>query len=256
MWLRRLVGLVMIFTCIGLNLLTLAGIVLPDKAHQVAVQAQQQAAAVEAPLPEAPSVVLKATPSSIAAGSSSGLTWSTTGDPGCIATGSWSGGKTAFGSESTGRIGTPGNYTYTLTCTNPGGKSVATAVVTVGNAPAPAKTNTTVTTTTNAGPRYCGGRLPCYGPNQVAAHGVAGNCWGWNGDRVVNISGFDAAYHVAKSGISSIQTSQICGHDLAPSLNGEQSAGGKTRVHNQTTKNNSDANEIPYFVGYFDASKP
>lgn len=257
MWLRRLVGIVMIVTCAGLNLLALAGIVLPDKARDLAVNNQSaQIQATDTPLPEAPTVTLKASPATIAAGSISGLSWTSTGNPACVAEGSWSGNKTAVGSESTGRISAAGNYTYVLTCTNAGGKSVAQTVVTVGNAAPPAKTNSTVTTTANAGPRFCGGRLPCYGPKQVATHASPGNCWGWNIDRVINISGFDAAYHVAKSGISSIETSQLCGSDLAPSIRGEQAAGGKTRDHNQATKTNSDASEIPYFVGYYDASKP
>lgn len=260
MWLRRLVAIVMIPVCVGLNVLTLLGIVMPDKTKQLAAkEAQENAAALVSggsSAGTAPMATLTLTPTSIAAGSSSALTWSTTGNPKeCTASGSWSGPKTQFGSESTGRISKPGNYTFTLTCSNDAGKSTVEAVLTVGNAAPPPKTNTTTNTQTAAAPLKCGGRLPCYGPRDVAAHGSKGNCWGWNGNRVINISGFDSAYHIAKSGISSIETSQVCGRDLAPSINGQVAAGGTTRVHNQATKTNSDANEIPYFVGYYDASK-
>jgi hypothetical protein len=263
MWLRRLVAIVMILVCIGLNILTVLGIVLPDKtSQQVAVinsSAKSGSAVATASAVAAPTVSLTSQPSTITAGASSGLTWSTTNSPsGCTAGGSWNGDKTAFGSESTGRISASGNYTYTLTCTNDGGKAEASTTVTVGNAVAPAQTHSSssVPSATATAATYCGGRLPCYGPRDIAGHASSGNCWGWNGDRVINISGFDAAYHEVKSGISSIQIGQICGHDLGPSLNGDVSAEGKSHVHNQTSKTNADANEIPYFTGYFDASKP
>ncbi|QQS19423.1 hypothetical protein IPL85_04025 [Candidatus Saccharibacteria bacterium] len=90
----------------------------------------------------------------------------------------------------------------------------------------------------------------------MAAHGSAGNCWGYNGNRVINISGFDAAYHKAKSGIGSVEVSGVCGKDLSGSLGGSVSAEGQTRNHNAATKSNADRNLIPYFVGYFDVNKP
>lgn len=263
MWLRRLVGVFMILTLIGLNILTVLGVIVPDKAAKQAALIQaapaQQAVAPVVVVP-APTVTLSGTPSTITAGASSGLTWTTTGSPdACSASGSWSGDKTAFGSESTGRIASSGNYTYTLSCSNAGGKGEATTTVTVGNAVAPAQTHSSTSSPSPAAAVtvYCGGRLPCYGPKDVGSHSGSGNCWGWNGERVINISGFDAAYHQVKSGISSIQISQVCGHDLAPSLSGQVGAEGKPgRDHNQNTKTNADANEIPYFTGYFDASKP
>ncbi len=72
----------------------------------------------------------------------------------------------------------------------------------------------------------------------------------------MNITGFDAAYHKGKSGISSIEVGGVCGKDLAGSLGGSVSADGQTRNHNSATKSNADRNMIPYFVGYYDANKP
>lgn len=258
MWLRRLVGIVMIITCIGLNILTVLGIVVPDKTSKQVAAINSSAVTVQ-PVVQvaAPVVQLSGQPTSISAGASSGLTWTTTNNPTmCTASGSWHGEKTAFGSESSGRISTAGNYAYTLSCSNAGGKAEATTTITVGNAIPPAQTRTSVSTPVAAAAVYCGGRMPCYSSHDVGQHGVSGNCWGWNGDRVINISGFDAAFHQVKSGISNIQISQICGHDLAPSLSGGVPAEGRTRAHNQSTKSNADTSEIPYFTGYFDASKP
>lgn len=259
MWLRRWVAIMMILTCVGLNLIVLLGILLPDKNQQLveSLKAQQQTNQTgQTASAQAPTVSLAGDPAQITAGSSSALKWTTTGNPtSCTASGSWSGAKTPFGAESTGRISTSGNYTYKLTCQNSAGKAEASAIITVGNAKVPPRSHTSSSTPVATGPTYCGGRLPCYGPHDVAAHSSAGDCWGWNKDRVINISGFDLAYHITISGISSIRISSVCGHDLAPSLDGQVSAGGQTRDHNQTTKDNADPNEIPYFVGYFDPNK-
>lgn len=253
MWLRRLVGAVMILTFIIMNVVVVVGLFVPEKKKPNTV------AEVIAATPVAPTVTLSINPPSVSAGSPSALTWTTSGNPTkCTASGSWSGEKTPFGAESTGRLNTVGNNIFTLTCSNAAGSTQASSTVVVGAASAPppvVKKGSGSTTSAPAASSYCSGRVPCYGPKDVAGHGSAGNCWGWNGDRVINISGFDAGYHQAKSGISSIEVSQVCGHDLAASLSGSVSAGGQTRNHNATTKSNADRNEIPYFVGYFDASK-
>jgi hypothetical protein len=252
MWLRRLVGIVMIAVCIGLNALTVIGLLAPAKKPSHATTSSSQAS-----VESVPTLTLTSSPSSITAGSNSALSWSTSGNPSkCVASGNWGGEKTIFGSESTGRISQPGNYTYALVCENSAGKAEASTTITVGNVPAPQVSSTTKSTPSLQTARYCGGRLPCYGPHDVASHNTKGNCWGWNKDRVINISGFDAAYHEAKSGVSSIEVSQICGKDLSSSLNGGAEVEGQSHDHNQTTKDNSDANVIPYFVGYFDNSKP
>lgn len=256
MWLRRLVGLVMIITCIGMNVLVLVGFFSPVKVSNVGFLATTPPDAVAAPV-----VTMTAKPDAISAGSFSALTWTATGNPeSCVASDAWTGIKTPFGAESTGRIATAGSRTYTLTCTNKGGSAKASVVIAVGSAtaptPAPPKSNSNGSSTSNLLAAYCGGASPCYGPSQVAIHNASGNCWGWNGDRVINISGFDIGYHVAKTGISTIELSQVCGKDLAPALSGNVSAGGQTRNHNPTTKANADNNERPYFVGYFDSAKP
>lgn len=253
MWLRRLVGVMIVLAFVVMNGLTVYGLLVPKKEDKPAIQMQN--AATVAP----PTIVLNAEPTSISAGGSSALTWTTTGSPTCVASsnvaGPWSGEKTQVGAESTGRLSKEGNFTYTLRCTNSAGSAEAVATITVGRAVAPAQAVTTKTTPSVSAKTYCGGRIPCYGTRDVATHATVGNCWGWNGDVVINISGFDAAFHRAKSGISSIEVSQVCGKDLGPSLGGSVSAGGQTRNHQQTTKSNMSANVSPYFVGYYDSSK-
>lgn len=212
--------------------------------------------------PAPPVVTLSANPTEIASGLFSALSWDVTGEiTGCSASGDWIGPKTQFGSESTGRLNTEGVKTYTLTCENSGGKSTASTVVTVKKSVASTSQSTSTSANTSspkpAAPKvYCNGASPCYGPREVASHNGAGNCWGWNGSRVMNISGFDTGYHKGKSGIGSIEVSGVCGKDLAASLAGNVSAGGQTRDHNASTKANADRNMLPYFVGYFDNTKP
>ncbi len=250
MWLKRLVGLTMIITLVGMNALVVFGLLAPPKKKEVFIEP-----AVVAVVP-VPTVTLAIEPAVVPAQTTSGLKWSTTGNPtDCKATGAWSGAKTPFGSESTGRLATPGNFTYTLNCTNASGSAVAAATVTVGNAIPPKKSVVSSSTANAGGATYCGGRAPCYGKKDIASHSSQGNCWGWNGDRVINVGSFDSAYHQAKSGISSIQIGGVCGTDLGPSLGGSVSAGGQTRNHNPTSKANLDKNMTPYFVGYFDATK-
>ena len=192
MWLRRLVGIVMILTCIGMNALVLIGFFSPVKVSKVGFL-------TEAPAVDPPTVTMTAKPDAISAGSYSALTWVSTNNPdACVASDAWAGPKTPFGAESTGRIPNPGNYSYTLTCSNKGGSAKATVTVAVGPAAAPPpaapKTNSGGSSSSTA-VTYCQGASPCYGPREVAAHGSSGNCWGWNGTRVINISGLDEGFH-------------------------------------------------------------
>lgn len=78
-----------------------------------------------------PTVSLTASPSSIAPGGSSTLSWSaSTGLTSCTATGGWSGGKSVpSGSEGTGSLSS--STTYNLSCTGPAGSASASATVTV-----------------------------------------------------------------------------------------------------------------------------
>lgn len=258
MWLRRLVGIMMVIAFLVMNGLTVYGLVAPKKELKSAIQSSALSDGATTP---APTIVLSADPTNIPAGASSSLKWTTTGDPKCVAsstvTGPWSGEKTQVGAESTGRLSTEGNFDFTLKCTNSGGVASATETITVGKALPPAKSSVSSSTPTASGKIYCGGGSPCYGPKDVAAHGSKGNCWGWNGDTVYNISSLETGYHKTKSGVSSIEVSQVCGKDLGPALSGQVSGGGgeKPRNHLSTTKSNVNSNIESFKVGYFDASK-
>ncbi len=234
-----------------MNTLVVVGLVKPPKKVPVYVE---PAITVAVPVP---TVTLKIEPAVVPAQTPSALSWSTTGNPtDCEASGNWTGVKTPFGAESTGRLNTPGNFTYTLKCSSAGGSAEASATVTVGNATPPKQSTVSSSSSSGGGAAYCGGRAPCYGPKDIATHGSQGNCWGYNGDRVINVGSFDTGYHQAKSGISSIQIGGVCGTNLSNSLNGGVQADGQPgRNHNATTKANLDKNMTPYFVGYFDASK-
>jgi len=255
MWLRRWVGLVVIVTFITMNIIVVLGLFSPrPKPNPIALN---NAPTVAQAIP-APTISLSISPSTIPAGTTSALSWTTTGNPSsCTASGHWSGAKTPFGSESTGRLSPSGNYTFTLECRNAGGKASSTATITVGNALPPKQSVVTSSTpSASSTTTYCGGRTPCYGTKDVAAHSSSGDCWGWNIDRIVNVSTLDSQFHQARSGVSSITTSQICGHDIGPALSGSIGAGGLSgHVHQATARNNSDANMAPYYIGYYDSSK-
>ncbi len=92
-------------------------------------------------LPAAAVVTFLATPTTIQAGQSTLLTWVTTNATRCTATGgsgsdSWTGAEpTASLGTAIGPLNTAGTYTYTLTCTGPGGTSAPSALdVNVGAA--------------------------------------------------------------------------------------------------------------------------
>jgi hypothetical protein len=255
MWLKQLVGVFVVISFIGMNTLVVIGLVTPEKTLDT-LNANPEVAASLPP----PTVTIKADPGSVGVQTPSALSWDTTGNAtSCEASGDWAGNKTPFGAESTGRLKEVRTYTFKISCSNSGGSAEASVDVAVTQAAPTASSNTPAKSSSgssaSSSPTYCGGRVPCYGSSDVAAHGSSGNCWGWNGDRVINITGFDVAYHQAKTGISNIQVSSVCGGSLAGALSGSVSAEGQTRNHNQTTKNNGDKNEIPYFVGYYDANK-
>jgi hypothetical protein len=80
------------------------------------------------PPPPPPTVFISANPSTITAGSSSTLNWSSTNATSCTASGSWSGTQATSGSQSV----LPGaTSTYTLTCTGTGGSGNQSTTVTV-----------------------------------------------------------------------------------------------------------------------------
>ena len=86
-------------------------------------------------IPPKPTVTISANPSSIAAGASSTLTWSSTNATSCTASGSWSGTEAVSGTVTVAPAATS---TYMVTCANSAGSStVRSAVVSVIPANAP-----------------------------------------------------------------------------------------------------------------------
>jgi hypothetical protein len=77
--------------------------------------------------PPVPTVTLSANPTSVQAGDSATLTWSTTGAASCVASGQWSGSRAVSGSQSVGPINV--ESTYTLTCTGSGGSAARSVTV-------------------------------------------------------------------------------------------------------------------------------
>jgi hypothetical protein len=80
----------------------------------------------------APTVTLGASPSSVAPGAKSTLSWSSTNATGCTAGGSWSGTKASSGSEASSAL--TANSTFSLSCTGTGGTGNASTIVTVAAA--------------------------------------------------------------------------------------------------------------------------
>ncbi len=199
-----------------------------------------------------PVVTISISPSTVTAGASSTISWSATNSPtSCTAGGGWTGSKAASGSQTTGAIATAGSYSYSLSCTNSGGTASNSATLTVNN---PVVV-------------YCGGKTPCYGPNDLVSRASPGNCWGWNVDWVINITSFRPNH---PGGIQSGSTSTIenasatCNHNIHAILGGtasipgfKDSNGNTTHGHASTTVNNSGGSTLAgYRVGYYDASKP
>jgi hypothetical protein len=89
---------------------------------------------VPPPTPQ-PTVALTASPASLQQGGASNLAWSSSNATACTASGDWSGARALSGSQSTGTLSTPGNYSYTLTCSGPGGSEAKTSTVTVTATP-------------------------------------------------------------------------------------------------------------------------
>jgi hypothetical protein len=95
------------------------------------VLADQAAQMVPAIIPTAPTLTLAST--SIVAGSSTTLTWSSANTTGCTASGSWSGAMASNGTQTVSPTAV-GSDTYTLVCANVAGTSPATSVTLSVNA--------------------------------------------------------------------------------------------------------------------------
>ncbi|GAB4345073.1 MAG: hypothetical protein Kow006_01810 [Gammaproteobacteria bacterium] len=83
--------------------------------------------------PPPPGITLGSAPVSVASGSTTTLTWSTTNAASCTASGAWSGSKTVSGSETVGPVTV--DSIYTLQCTGPGGTRSESVTVTVAPQP-------------------------------------------------------------------------------------------------------------------------
>jgi hypothetical protein len=99
-------------------------------------------------VPPAPTLTLSA--SSVVAGGTTTISWSSTYATACTASGSWTGTRAASGSQILTAPATAGTYTYSLACTNATGSSTTTSVsLTVTEAP-PATPTLTLSATSIA----------------------------------------------------------------------------------------------------------
>ncbi len=85
--------------------------------------------------PAPPVTTISLTPSTIATGESSVLTWSSTGASQCSASGAWTGAVATSGSQKVTQV-SAGSYSYTVTCSGAGGSTANSATLTV-NVPTP-----------------------------------------------------------------------------------------------------------------------
>lgn len=83
--------------------------------------------------PAAPTVTLSASPTSVAAGGTSSLTWSATNATACTASGGWTGTRATSGTQATAALNA--GTSFTLTCSGAGGSAAATAAVAVASSP-------------------------------------------------------------------------------------------------------------------------
>jgi outer membrane protein assembly factor BamB len=85
--------------------------------------------------PAPPVTTISLAPTTIAAGQSSVLTWSSTGASDCSASGAWTGAVATAGKQTVTQI-SAGSYSYTVTCSGSGGSTANSATLTV-NVPTP-----------------------------------------------------------------------------------------------------------------------
>lgn len=100
---------------------------------------------------------------------------------------------------------------------------------------------------------YCGGKQPCYGKSTLAQHATTGNCWGFNADWMVNLTGY-APVH--PNGPQYVDNNLFCGKDVHGALDGSVAIG-YTHVHQNSTQSNTTSSILSsYRVGYYDPNKP
>jgi hypothetical protein len=121
------------------------------------------------PASNPPVITISLSPTTIATGASSTLSWSVANTTGtsCTASNAWTGAQGLSGTTSTGVKGTAGTFTYTLTCSNSAGSDTKSAVLTVNSLPTAAislsattaETGTSVTLTWSS--TNTSGATPC-----------------------------------------------------------------------------------------------
>lgn len=79
--------------------------------------------------PPVPVITLSAAPTSVKAGSTTRLTWSSTGATTCVASDAWTGAKATSGNADSSALNVDSKFT--LTCTGPGGQAAANVTVLV-----------------------------------------------------------------------------------------------------------------------------
>lgn len=97
--------------------------------------------------PPVPAVSVTLSPSTIDAGESATLSWSSTLVASCTAGGAWSGAKGTSGSQPVAPAN-PGSYTYSLDCTGPSGSAAGSATLTVDVPPPSVRLSVSPTTIT------------------------------------------------------------------------------------------------------------
>jgi hypothetical protein len=105
-----------------------------NSAHLALTRVTASSQGATSPTPGAPVVTLSASPTSVATGGTTALTWSATDATSCTASGAWSGTRPTAGSESSAALSNNPS-TFTLTCTGSGGQGNRTVNVTVTAAP-------------------------------------------------------------------------------------------------------------------------
>ena len=132
---------------------------------------------------QAPTVTLSANPTSVASGSSSVLTWSSTNATSCTASGSWSGTKATSGTQSASPTSTS---TYTLTCTGTAGTANQSVTVTVSNPDEVIIDNTDTVSVSSSGNWLSSTAYPgYYGDDYFYSSTIAGEWFQWTTSSLV-----------------------------------------------------------------------
>jgi hypothetical protein len=138
--------------------------------------------------PPVTAVIIDVSPNQIPSGGSGYITWSTVNANACVASGSWSGVQQPVGIlVSTGTLTTPGLYSFTLTCTGPGGSASGTATLQVAAPPAGISTLTATPTSIVVGQKVT---LSWTTNNATACTGTGGSpADGWQGAQATSSAG-------------------------------------------------------------------